>query len=136
VSVYLWRYLENVQNYPGWNIAADRAGTDALHEALTQLADGFVPTNELSCLQPGEIVLSVPNNGESPIVAAQVLRLEASSDSSMPTIRELEDVATFSMSRAVANRLASSLNDPPSIFDTALLDDPVVWYWGVVPALV
>lgn len=133
MSVYLWRYLENVQNYPGWNVAADRAGTDALREALTQLADGFVPTNALACLQPGEIVLSVPNNGESPIVASQMLRLEASSDSSTPTIRELEGVTTFSMSQAVANRSASSLNDPSSIFDTALLEAPVVWYWGVVP---
>lgn len=130
MSVYLWRYLENVQNYPGWNVAADRAGTEALREALARLADGFVPAHALLCAQPDEAVLSVPNNGDSPLVAARVLRLEASSDA--PTIREGEGVATVSMSPAVAKRLASSLEDPLSIFDTALLDEPVLWYWGVV----
>jgi hypothetical protein len=133
--VYLWRYLENVQNYPGWNVAADRAGTETLREVLALVADGVVPTNEISCTQPSQIVLSVPNNGESPVLAARVLRLEGCSDSSMPAMREIDGIATFSMSPAIAKRLALSLDDPPSIFDTALLDDPVVWYWGVVPGV-
>jgi hypothetical protein len=131
--VYLWRYLENVRNYPGWNVAVDRARTEALRAALARLAEGPVPSNDLSCAQPGENVLSIPNNAESPIASARLLRLEATSDSAVPTIRECEGIVTFSMSPGVAKRLASSLDDPSGIFDTALLDEPVVWYWGVVP---
>ena len=133
MSVYLWRYLENVQNYPGWNVAADRAGTESLREALGQLAVGLVPTNEISCVAPSQIVLSVPNNGESPVHAARKLSLEACPVYSTPTMRELDGIATLSVSPALAKDLALSLGDPSSIFDTALLDDPVVWYWGVVP---
>jgi hypothetical protein len=61
--VYLWRYRDNTQNYPGWHLSADREGglsllaLLALFEVTAESAHSTVPLSE-----PTPDVLTVPNN--------------------------------------------------------------------------
>ncbi len=134
MATFFWRYVENVRNYPGWNIAADDSGTTGLREALKHLASSSAAAFEIACIPPTSTVLKIPNNGASPVVSAKLLRLETSSDTVDPLIFERNGVATLSIDPELAARLATILEDPQGAFDTSLIDDPILWYWGIVPS--
>ena len=134
MATFFWRYVENVQNYPGWNIAADGSGTTELREALKHLASNSAVVFEIACTPPTSTVLGIPNNGASPVVSAKLLRFETSIDTADPLIFERDGVATLSIDAELATRLATVLEDPDRAFDTSLIDDPILWYWGIVPS--
>ncbi|MEO5729095.1 MAG: hypothetical protein ABI134_23035 [Byssovorax sp.] len=134
MATFFWRYVEDVQNYPGWNIAADGSGTTGLREALKHLASSSAVAFEIACTPPTSTMLKIPNNGASPVASAKLLRLETSIDTADPLIFERDDVATLSIDAELAARLATVLEDPDRAFDTSLIDDPILWYWGIVPS--
>jgi hypothetical protein len=134
MATFFWRYVENVQNYPGWNVAADGSGTTGLREALKHLASNSAAAVEIACVPPTSTVLRIPNNGVSAVISVKLLRLETSGDTAEPSIFERDGVATLSMDAELAARLATVFEDPDKVFDTSLIDDPILWYWGIVPS--
>jgi hypothetical protein len=62
-SLYLWRYLDNVRNYPGWHFAATAEG----YVSLSSLLKVFSATSTCSyrtlvVTPPTPTILKVPNN--------------------------------------------------------------------------
>jgi hypothetical protein len=75
-SVSLWRYTENLRNFPGWHLTADAAGCASLLALLDALAfDGVAASRTLGITAPTASVLAVPNNRSSGWVAPSKFRL-------------------------------------------------------------
>lgn len=62
-DLYLWRYLENSRNFPGWHLTANDICCFALNELFeTMLAAHWSSEKTLTLSEPTKEVLSVPNN--------------------------------------------------------------------------
>lgn len=60
-TVSLWRYLDNLRNYPGWHIGADAAGCASMLALLDALAlDGPAATRTLQLSSPSPAQRSWP----------------------------------------------------------------------------
>src|SRR5438105_1048742 len=76
--VFLWRYLENERNYPGWHFTADDLGATSFCELLRAMGSFAVPSHRtLVVTPPTTSVLAVPNNrnGAAPWVAPDKWRI-------------------------------------------------------------
>ncbi|BDU16499.1 hypothetical protein [Lysobacter auxotrophicus] len=60
--VSLWRYTENVRNYPGWNLNVDAAGCRSLLELLDALTTEGTGGRTITVTPPTSEQLRVPNN--------------------------------------------------------------------------
>ncbi len=61
--LYLWRYIENTQNYPGWHLTADDTCCHSLADLIERmLAARWSSQKSLVVTPPTKEVLSVPNN--------------------------------------------------------------------------
>lgn len=62
-NVFLWKYLDNIKNYPGWHFTSDNEGSVSLSELLI-----LMNNYEWSCKKtikveaPSHSQLQVPNN--------------------------------------------------------------------------
>lgn len=82
-SIALWRYTENIRNYPGWHITADSAGSASLVDLLDAFAaDGVPVSRTLAISTPTTAILAVPNNRSSAWRSASKLRLSLSANES------------------------------------------------------
>src|SRR6266702_378107 len=62
-NVYLWRYQENCKNFPGWHLAADRAGAESLLILLAEFKSSTASVyRTITLSKPTINVLAVPNN--------------------------------------------------------------------------
>ena len=80
-TMSLWRYRENLRNYPGWHIGADAAGCASMLALLDALAlDGPGATRTLQLSPPSPAQLAVPNNRDARWDAPATLRLTVDED--------------------------------------------------------
>jgi len=131
--IYFWRFLENTENYPGWNLAATTAGTVALLRLVERLATGQTTAEVIDCADPTPEVLAIPNNGRAAVSAARRLCIACVDLHESARLAEQDGTVTLSVSSEQVKQLISALERPDSAFDTGILDHPAVWYWGVVP---
>jgi len=62
-AVFLWRYLENTRNYPGWHLTADSTGVRSILALLDLLASSSVRLyRTIPVTRPTIRELSAPNN--------------------------------------------------------------------------
>ena len=62
-KVYVWKYLENSRNYPGWNFTVDKIGSGSLLELLDLMKRcEWSSRKEIQISNPKENQLKVPNN--------------------------------------------------------------------------
>ena len=62
-KVYLWTYLENTKNFPGWHICVDQNGGDSLLDLLEKMLSAVWPsTKEILISPPTLKILKRPNN--------------------------------------------------------------------------
>jgi hypothetical protein len=132
MSLYFWRFLENTANYPGWNLAASAGGTKCLLDALERLSISETEGLNLTCAAPDRQVLKVPNNADSPVVAAIRVQLVRADDTDAGQLVEERGEVTLRLTLKQVAQVQRALRDPPAAFDTAIIEDPDVWYWGVV----
>lgn len=132
MSLYFWRFLENTSNYPGWNLAASVVGTKRFLDALERLSTSKTEGQNLTCAAPDRQVLKVPNNGDSPVVAAIGVLLVRADDTDAGQLVEERGEVTLRLTRDQVAQVRHALRDPRAAFDTAIIVDPDVWYWGVV----
>lgn len=82
-SLYLWRYLENTRNYPGWHLSADDLFCQSF-ALLTEkmLASRWNSEKTLLVTPPNAKILGVPNNrgGEARFESAQLFLLKYPKD--------------------------------------------------------
>lgn len=60
--VSLWRYTENGQNYPGWNLNADPSGCKSLLELVDALVAENHGSRTINLAEPKRAQLEVPGN--------------------------------------------------------------------------
>jgi hypothetical protein len=61
--VYLWRYLQNTRNYPGWHLSADQAFGRRFGDLIQiMLNSPYNSQKALTITAPTKEILSVPNN--------------------------------------------------------------------------
>ncbi len=61
--LYLWHYVNNTRNYPGWNLTADTTFCDSFADLIQRmLAARYNCQQSLTVSSPTKEVLGVPNN--------------------------------------------------------------------------
>jgi hypothetical protein len=78
-KTYLWRYKDNIRNYPGWHFTADEESCRAFEELFGVMNDAIYSGScEIPLSLPTERIVSVPNNrnGKARYSAAEKLRLK------------------------------------------------------------
>ncbi len=61
--LYLWRYLENIGNFPGWHLTADKLFCQNFADLTTLMfASRWNSQKALSVTPPNAKVLRIPNN--------------------------------------------------------------------------
>lgn len=77
-KIYIWKYLENSRNYPGWNITTDKIGGENLLELIDLMKIcNWSSKKSIKTIEPSNNQLNVPNNrnGRAEWKSAQNLTL-------------------------------------------------------------
>ena len=93
-SLYLWRYLENTRNFPGWHLSADDLFCQSFADLTEKmLASRWSSQKTLLATPPDSKVLRVPNNrgGEARFKLAESLLLKYPKDKVDADYFSLED---------------------------------------------
>lgn len=62
-KIYIWKYLENSRNYPGWNITTDKIGGESLLELIDlMITCKWSSKKTFQTIEPNKNQLNVPNN--------------------------------------------------------------------------
>lgn len=62
-KIYIWKYLENSRNYPGWNITADKIGGENLLELIDLMKTcKWSSKKSIQTIEPSNNQLNVPHN--------------------------------------------------------------------------
>ena len=132
-SISLWRFTENVRNYPGWHLSADELGCASLRSLLTSLqsSGGYrtIPTS-----RPTSTTLSVPNNkgGAAKWTAATKWRIEFAKANSW-SFSQSADFAVLALgSSGMADLIRGVTAIATGIGDFCVGDgsqDEVLWFW-------
>jgi len=94
-SLYLWRYLENTRNFPGWHLSADDLFCQSFADLTEKmLAARWNSQKTLLVTPPSSRILNVPNNrgGEAQWKSAQSLLLKYPKDKVAEDYFSLEEV--------------------------------------------
>ena len=61
--LYLWHYLENERNYPGWHLSADRAFCNSFSDLIERmLLSSWISQKLIALTTPTMDILRIPNN--------------------------------------------------------------------------
>lgn len=77
-QIYLWKFLENQRNYPGWNLTADKTGCESLLQLFEMMKQTeWSSKKEIQTAVPTELQIKVPNiqNGNAKWKYAKTLIL-------------------------------------------------------------
>jgi len=132
--IYLWRYLENTRNYPGWHLAFDREGGISLLGLLSLMKTTIENSNRTITLSPPTAdVLAIPNNRRSKIESKGKLRIHwEPQNRNRWLIEEAEDEVTMILGPSVLQNFKHAIENPGKAFDTTITAEPLVWFWGQV----
>ena len=114
--VFLWRYVENTRNYPGWHLTADAVGARSLLELTSLMRAASWPSRTtIDLTRPTEAILKVPNNrdGEARWVGATRLCIRSAPELS-PThwdIRQVDDTVELRPGSEMLAQLDRGLHD-------------------------
>jgi len=134
--LHLWRYTENVRNYPGWHLATDLAGHASFLDLLTLLKSAAESraSRTVKPTIPSAEVLATANNRRSPVVSPTRVRIAASGVADHWTIAEVNADVTIELGVQHLDGIIRWLSDPAAAFDTTYGSAPPLWFWGLVGA--
>lgn len=95
-TLYLWRYLQNTRNYPGWHFAADEAVCRAFADLIQRMLDAqYNCQKALTITAPTKEILRIPNNqgGEARWSSPHTLIIKHQKDKTPDDYAALEDSA-------------------------------------------
>jgi hypothetical protein len=134
-TIGLWRYRQNVHNYPGWHLATDQPGLASLLDLLARLraCQDVDVYRTIQLTAPSTTVLAVPNNRRSPAIAPKRARLTRNEVNSEWRFEEDGEVLAIDLGVEHLEGLTRWLSRPDTAFDTMYGHSPPLWFWGVIP---
>lgn len=132
MRICVWRYLDNIRNYPGYHLSADAEGCQELRKRLGGIRESatFVLT------LPDAAVLSVPNNqdGRARCFGGRTLKVRTTPALDPGTFHWDEQDATFilTISREQIARLLAGVADiERGVGDYSIRgdSDQALWFW-------
>lgn len=138
-AIYVWRFLSNIDNYPGWNVAVDASGASAwLAEIDRIMADRRTVAKELGVTAPTPTVLECVNNQGAAVASPTRIWFEWSADPSHISVQESHGGAIIRAGDISLKRLSDALTHPDDWFDRSLAPDSgnegEIWFWGIFGA--
>lgn len=136
-SLYLWRYLENTRNYPGWHLSANNLFCESFTDLFKKMLSAKWSSQKLLLITPpNEKILRVPNNhgGKARWYSAKSLLLNYPKnkvDDDYFSLEEIEGKITI----YVGTRKLELLNDCISNISKGKgdysieSDDSQLWFW-------
>lgn len=135
-STYVWRYVDNSRNFPGWHVVLDGFARDSLSELLSAfIEDSQSLHRTISVTRPTERALVIPNNrgGHARYLAPSKIRLEFDpNDPQSWLLESQQDTLVWKIGRKGVEEFAAALNDPQEYFDRSFGGEPGVWLWGIL----
>ena len=130
--LHIWRFTENVKNYPGWHLATDGAGHASFVDLLTRLRSTTESgaSRTVHSTSPSSEVLARVNNRRSPVVSPTRVRVVSSDVADHWTITEGDADVTVRMGVNHLDGIVLWLVASAAAFDTTYGKDPPVWFWG------
>lgn len=136
-TFHFWRFKENERNYPGWHIMLDVEASASIASLLRAMLDRAASCERaIVVTRQSDIVLRVPNNrgGSAAWSAPSTLRFAFSAEHpSAWSIIADGAVVRWQCGASHLSAVVSAFEDPARHFDSSIGNDPVVWFWGLLP---
>jgi hypothetical protein len=132
--LFVWRFTDNVRNFPGWHYMLDSTGSKSiagLLHAMSKSATSCIRVVQVS--QPTTEVLRVPSNRGAACLAPTKLRIEL--DSTDPSAWSLDDDGValhWRLGSDTAAVAADAFENPSKFFDSSIGAGPPLWCWGLL----
>ena len=135
--LYLWRYVENTRNYPGWNLTADEAFCRSFTDLIQRMLDAqYNCQKQLFITEPTTEILCVPNNhrGRAASKSPKSLLIKHQKDESLDDYAALDEVSETVVLSAGRQKLGLIRNCVFKILegdnDYAIeIGNTQLWFW-------
>lgn len=139
--ISLWRYEENIRNYPGWHLTADATGVESLIFLLNLMRESCAATyRTITITPPSASALCVPNNkgGKASFIAPQKWRIEYTKRAELSETWHFPVTSESASLLMGANFLALLAAGVEGILHgkgdysigSSGADNSVLWFWG------
>jgi hypothetical protein len=130
--LHLWRFTENVKDYPGWHLATDPTGHASFLDLLRRLrrTSEFSASRTVHPTPPSAELLAAVNNRRSSVVSPARVRVTRSDVADQWVLAERGAEVTVTIGVAQLGGTIQWLADPAAAFDTSYGKDPPLWFWG------
>jgi hypothetical protein len=146
-KLFLWTYLENKKNYPGWNLSLDNSAVISLLDLLKKMNESKWPSSKsIVVCPPSKKILKGPNNrdGRAKCYSPKSFRIKYNKDSVPPrywNLELLESCLTLSVGHIKLDELRKSIEDINNGLDDYSIgpddlsdSDSRLWFWGTLVA--
>jgi hypothetical protein len=136
-QIFLWRYLENARNYPGYNLTADKTGCECLLSTLSKLKQATKSIKVVvSLCQVTPMVLSVPNNKKGKAACISFLSLELSTHPELKPkwmrFKEIDQKCSLELSSSQVGCIVDGIEDIQNgkgDYCIGEIDGQELWFW-------
>jgi hypothetical protein len=137
-KVYVWKYLENSRNYPGWNFTVDKIASASLLELLDLMKNcEWSSSKEIEISNPTENQIKVPNNQKGSAkwktVSKLILSSKKNTDKELWKVIEKETAIEIQFGENKLIELEKAINGiPKGIGDFAITSDSeenILYLW-------
>jgi hypothetical protein len=132
--LFLWRFTDNVRNFPGWHFMLDSTGSKSIAGLLNAMSK-----SDTSCIrivqvsQPTTEVLRVPNNRDAGCVTPTKLRIELDVTDADAWALDDDGVALqWRLGSRTAAEAADAFSDPAKYLGSSIGAKPPLWSWGLL----
>ncbi len=137
-KVYVWTYIDNNRNYPGWNFTVDLKASESLSELLNLMYNCEWSTKKkITTELPTQAQLNVPNNQNGiakwKSIPNLTLNCKTSESENHWLINELDNGIEIQFGRKKLTELQNAINGiPKGNGDFAISDqneENILYFW-------
>jgi hypothetical protein len=137
-KVYIWKFIDNQRNYPGWNLTVDLKASKNLSELLDLMNDSEWPSKKtISTELPTKSQLKVPNNrgglAKWKSKPKLTLNYKKGESDNYWLITETDNGVVIQFGKAKFEELKNAINGIPKGVGDYAISDPedknVLYFW-------
>jgi hypothetical protein len=132
--LFLWRFTDNVRNFPGWHFMLDSTGSKSIASLLHAMSKSATSCDRIvQVSQPTTEVLRVPNNRSAGYVSPTKLRIELDASDADAWALDDDGVALhWRLGSRTAAVAADAFSDPSKYLGSSIGAKPPLWSWGLL----